>query len=231
MSQERRHHDEPPQPPPKEGENDPAAGFHYESAAGCCTNAYILPRVRRILQEFDWADGSRRVFDLGCGNGAVAQQLTQWGYEVTGVDPSEEGIALARRAYPGLKVEVGTGYDDLAGRYGTFPVVISLEVIEHVYDPRTFARRLAGLLRPGGLAILSTPYHGYLKNLVLALTNKLDAHFTALWDHGHIKFWSVRSLTILLEEAGLRVEEVYRVGRIPALAKSMVVCARKQAGP
>ncbi len=61
----------------------------------------------------------------------------------------------------------------------------------------------------------------------MALSGKLDAHFTALWDHGHIKFWSMRTLTILLEEAGFRDIRFKRVGRIPALAKSMVAIARK----
>jgi 2-polyprenyl-6-hydroxyphenyl methylase/3-demethylubiquinone-9 3-methyltransferase len=79
----------------------------------------------------------------------------------------------------------------------------------------------------GGTAILSTPYHGYWKNLAMALTGKMDAHFTALWDHGHIKFWSVRTLTLLLEEAGFRDIHFERVGRIPPLAKAMIAVARR----
>ena len=76
------------------------------------------------------------------------------------------------------------------------------------------------------MAIISTPYHGYLKNLVLALSGRLDAHFTALWDGGHIKFWSKRTLRILLEEVGFE-KIAFGVGRIPLLAKSMIVTAEK----
>ncbi len=79
----------------------------------------------------------------------------------------------------------------------------------------------------GGTAILSTPYHGYWKNLALALSGKLDRHFTALWDHGHIKFWSMKTLTLLLEEAGFRDIRFARVGRVPALAKAMIAVARR----
>lgn len=79
----------------------------------------------------------------------------------------------------------------------------------------------------GGVAVISTPYHGYWKNLAMAVTGKMDAHFTALWDHGHIKFWSMKTLRQLLEEAGLKVERFERVGRIPLLAKSMIAVARK----
>jgi 2-polyprenyl-6-hydroxyphenyl methylase/3-demethylubiquinone-9 3-methyltransferase len=63
--------------------------------------------------------------------------------------------------------------------------------------------------------------------LVLALTGKLDAHFTALWDHGHIKFWSRKSLGKLLKDAGIPVVEFHRAGRVLPLSKSMIVVARK----
>jgi fructose-1,6-bisphosphatase/inositol monophosphatase family enzyme len=76
---------------------------------------------------------------------------------------------------------------------------------------------------------VSTPYHGYWKNLALALAGKLDNHFTALWDHGHIKFWSIATLRHLLQEAGFQSIAFHRVGRIPLLAKSMIAVARKGA--
>jgi 2-polyprenyl-6-hydroxyphenyl methylase/3-demethylubiquinone-9 3-methyltransferase len=108
-------------------------------------------------------------------------------------------------------------------------VVISLEVIEHVYDPRSFVRAILSCVQPGGVAILSTPYHGYLKNLALALSGRMDRHFTALWDHGHIKFWSIATLDVLLREVGFRSVSFLRVGRIPWFAKSMIAVARRDA--
>lgn len=167
------------------------------------------------------------MFEVGCGNGSVARRLCDRGFEVSGVDPSADGIRQARAAYPGLSLDQGSAYDDLAGRYGRFPVVLSLEVVEHVYFPRRYARTVFELLEPGGVAVISTPYHGYLKNLALALTGKLDAHFTALWDHGHIKFWSVRTLSALLGETGFGEISFHRVGRIPPLARAMIAVARR----
>ena len=55
----------------------------------------------------------------------------------------------------------------------------------------------------------------------------MDPHFTALWDHGHIKFWSMKTLRELLIEAGFVDIRFERVGRVPALAKSMIAIARK----
>ncbi|MGD0444807.1 MAG: methyltransferase domain-containing protein [Edaphobacter sp.] len=60
------------------------------------------------------------------------------------------------------------------------------------------------LLKPGGIIVITTPYHGYLKNLMLAVFGKMDSHFTVLWDHGHIKFWSRRTLAMALTEVGFR---------------------------
>ena len=157
----------------------------------------------------------------------MASALARLGWDVTGVDPSAEGIAQANASYPELRLEQGSAYDDLVARYGRFPVVTSLEVVEHVYFPRRYAATLFALLEPGGTAIVSTPYHGYWKNLALALSGKMDAHFTALWDYGHIKFWSIATLTRLLAEAGFVDIRFQRVGRIPALAKSMIAIARR----
>jgi uncharacterized protein (AIM24 family) len=74
-----------------------------------------------------------------------------------------------------------------------------------------------------GQIILTTPYHGYLKNLMLAATGKMDSHFTALWDGGHIKFWSRKTLSTLLEEQGFRVTNFKGSGRLPYFWKSMVL--------
>lgn len=207
---------------------DPSS-YAYRSTEGAHTDAYLWATVEMNLARSVSTD--RRLFDLGCGNGTLARRLGSLGYEVFGVDPSEEGIAQARIADPSTRLRIGSAYDPLAETYGRFPAVISLEVVEHVYSPRLFARCVYELLEPGGIAIISTPYHGYLKNLALSLTGKWDGHFTALWDHGHIKFWSIASLAKLFREQGMKREDVHRVGRIPALAKSMILVFRKPGDP
>lgn len=169
-------------------------GYRWENANQTCAHNYLLPALEKIVGGLEQKGIELRAFDLGCGNGALANWLASRGWEVVGVDPSTEGIAQANEHYPELRLEQGSAYDDLAMRYGQFPLVISLEVVEHVYAPRDYTKTLFALVQPGGHAIISTPYHGYLKNLALALTGKMDKHFTALWDHGHIKFWSIKTL-------------------------------------
>ena len=175
---------------------------YFESDAHAHMHSSLLPILDKvILRHLISGEGGGRIFDLGCGAGFIANHLSSR-YEVVGIDPSLAAVQFANIRYPNLQIKQGSAYDDLAGIYGNFDVVISLEVVEHVADPRCYAKAVYNLLRPGGLAIISTPYHGYIKNCALALSGKMDGHFTALWDGGHIKFWSVKTLTELLREAG-----------------------------
>jgi 2-polyprenyl-3-methyl-5-hydroxy-6-metoxy-1,4-benzoquinol methylase len=198
--------------------------YPYQDASPTYANAYLWPVLRNVIETHVWPQ--RRAFDLGCGNGATCNMLSTLGFDVTGVDTSESGVANAQNAYPHVKIHAGSAYDDLASQYGTFPLVVSLEVIEHCMDPHAFAKSFLGLIAPGGIGLLSTPYHGYLKNLALAVSGKMDRHFTALWPGGHVKFFSMATLRQLLEEAGAKKIQFTRVGRIPSLAKSMVAVVR-----
>lgn len=204
------------------------SGYTYTDADLNASHEYLLPAVLETLASLNLDPGRKRIFELGCGNGAIADVLTRQGYAVTGIDASVQGIQHAQQTRPHLSLQLGSVYDRLAAQHGRFPVVLSLEVVEHLYAPRDFARTLYELVEPSGTAIISTPYHGYWKNLALALTGRLDQHFTALWDHGHIKFWSIATLEQLLQEAGFRSITFHRVGRIPALAKSMIAIAQKR---
>lgn len=79
----------------------------------------------------------------------------------------------------------------------------------------------------GGKLIITTPYHGFLKNLDLSIFNKWDSHHTVDWDGGNIKFFSFKSLGALLNDNGFKVIKITGVGRVPYLWKSMVVIADK----
>ncbi|MCP9825036.1 bifunctional 2-polyprenyl-6-hydroxyphenol methylase/3-demethylubiquinol 3-O-methyltransferase UbiG [Synechococcus sp. EJ6-Ellesmere] len=201
------------------------------------TEAYLYKPLQLLLRDFvppppaGQASPAPRptVLDLGCGNGARAEALHSCGYEGVGVDPSASGIAQARRRLPSIPFHQAPA-DPAALAQLQLPVfdaVLSTEVVEHVYSPRQWAAAAYAVLKPGGVLICSTPYHGYLKNCALALSGKLDAHFTALWDGGHIKFWSRRTLTALLQEAGFQVVAFRGAGRWPWLWKSMLLAARK----
>jgi 2-polyprenyl-6-hydroxyphenyl methylase/3-demethylubiquinone-9 3-methyltransferase len=208
--------------PPRD---DGLIGHRYDHGDHSHAHAYLLPRLDRILSELQ----PRTIFEVGCGNGSIARHLSRR-YRVAGIDPSPSGIRQSLEASHEVELHLGSGYDDLRARYGQFDCVLSVEVIEHIYHPRLFMRRVFDLVTPGGQVVLSTPYHGYLKNLALAFSGQMDQHFTALWDGGHIKFWSVKTLGLLLEEAGFENVRFEFAGRFYPLAKSMIAIARRPVG-
>jgi len=176
------------------------------------------------LQQIASLPAGSRVLDAGCGAGFFAKQLRDRGFEVVGMDLAETGIARARRLWPEIRFEVASVYDNMSEIFGhQFDAVVALEVVEHLYDPRRFVSRVRESLQPNGKLILSTPYHGYLKNSLIALKGGFDTHVSPLWDGGHIKFWSRKTLTALLEEKGFRVDAFVGAGRLPYLWKSMIL--------
>lgn len=204
-----------------------AYGWGGEDTPHSC--AYLVPKVLQLLQGLK----VRRVLDIGAGNGALCAALARAGHEVLGLEPDLEGVQVARASVPGVHFEqMGVEADPevLRQRYGYFEAVVSTEVVEHLHAPHRLPALAAGMLRPGGWLVISTPYHGYLKNLALSLANHWDHHHTALWFGGHVKFWSRRTLTQLLHDNGFQVVAFHGVGRLPWLWKSMVLVARRQDG-
>jgi 2-polyprenyl-3-methyl-5-hydroxy-6-metoxy-1,4-benzoquinol methylase len=200
------------------------AEYHYGSADAPHTEAYLWRHIINLCAEL----GAHRVVDIGCGNGALCRELARRGCEVVGCEPSADGVRLAQSSAPELAFHQ-IGVDDEPSAVGkeSFDVAIATEVIEHLVRPRNLPHFAKQVLRPGGHLIVSTPYHGYLKNLVLALTDKWDAHVTPLWDGGHIKVWSRKTLSQLLNEEGFLVVRFIGAGRLPFLWKSMIMVAQK----
>jgi 2-polyprenyl-6-hydroxyphenyl methylase/3-demethylubiquinone-9 3-methyltransferase len=199
--------------------------YHYHSAQPVHDDLYLWKAVERQLLSRVPMKG--RLIELGCGNGLNARKMATLGYTVTATDASVSAIECARSNNHSICFETASVYDPLHERYGVFDCVVSLDVIEHLYAPRALARLAFNLLKPGGVALISTPYHGWLKNTLIAATNRFDAHADPLWDNGHIKLFSRATLRALLKEAGLEELSLQRLGRIPVLAKSMLVVVQR----
>lgn len=180
---------------------------------------YLAPIITQLASRYQ----PRTVLDAGCGNGALTAALTRRGYCVTGVDADAGGIEIAQALHPGIDFRVGTFTDEPP----TVDLVISTEVIEHLYAPEELVAYAARALPPGGRFIISTPYHGYWKNLALSIAGKWDHHHGVDWSGGHVKFFSARTLAALLAKHGFTVTDFVGVGRFPYLWKSMILVAHR----
>ena len=164
------------------------------------------------------------LLDFGCGNGWLSEQYRLAGYTVTGADRSDDGLKLAAKAFPLVtfrRIEVGA---DLGG---PFDCIVSTEVIEHLYSPATMLARCFDALRPGGVMVISTPYHGWLKNVLIAATGRFDSHVDPAFEGGHIKFFSRSTLAAMLHKAGFEQVAFRGAGRAPFLWKSMILSVCK----
>jgi len=100
-----------------------------------------------------------KIVDVGCGGGLVSEPIARLGAEVTGIDPTVDSIAVARRhaEAQGLAIDYRTTtVEQLLADGAHFDAAVCMEVIEHVPDPAAFVRSLGSIVRPGGLVIVST---------------------------------------------------------------------------
>lgn len=218
-------------PAPQSTDAEPAVGmtvpeWGWHNADPLHAMAYIMPALQSLLPPLG---PQVRVLDVGCGNGFLAGWFSKQGCRVVGVDLSAAGIAQARQTHPEARFELLGADADVLERLNEppFDIVVSTEVVEHLYSPGEWATGCYSALRPGGQFFCSTPYHGYLKNLALSVLNKWDRHANPLKDGGHIKFWSRPTLSKLLTDAGFKNIRFAGAGRAPYLWMSMVMSAEK----
>jgi 2-polyprenyl-3-methyl-5-hydroxy-6-metoxy-1,4-benzoquinol methylase len=188
----------------------------------------LLDLVERIVCQQPQV---RTICELGCGGGSLVSRLAARSFSVTGVDASDVLLASAAKHHASDKVTLVRG---VIGELppislaGTFDLVVSSDVIEHLLQPALLIRDAHRLLRPGGRLVVGTPYHGYFKNVAISLLGKWDSHHHVHFDGGHIKYFSVRTLSAMLMLEGFEVERMHYFGRAPGLWKNMIAVAKKR---
>lgn len=157
---------------------------------------YVLRRDRILRHLRDVAPC--RVLDIGCGPGALISELSARGFETVGVDRSEKALELGRHLQSNSRrMELHAELD--AHWKGTFDLLFSLEVIEHVADDVRALREWRQYLKPGGTMILSTPAH----------PNRWNA--ADEWA-GHVRRYERVELLHKIVSAGFRVERIETYG-------------------
>lgn len=140
-----------------------------------------------------------RVLDVGCGFGQSLGYHNERGCDVYGVEVDENIRRVADMF--GYKVHVGL-FDERMYEAEFFDYVTMDQVIEHVFDPLATLRGVARILKPGGLAIFSTPNAGGCGARV----------FGRRWINWHapyhLQFFSRRSIRIAAEQSGLVVVKI-----------------------
>jgi SAM-dependent methyltransferase len=150
-----------------------------------------------------------RILDLGCSGGALAQRLTEAGHEVTGVDVVEVPGVRDRMARffradldEGIPPEAGDGYD----------TVLAADVLEHVRDPRRLIRETQRVLRTDGSLIACVPNIGHWYPRIRIALGLFGYDQRGPLDRGHLRFFTRRSITGLVEREGFAIRHMEPVG-------------------
>lgn len=152
-----------------------------------------------------------KVLDVGCGGGLLAEPLARLGASVTGIDASEETIAVAKQHAKAMRLNIDyrvSSVEELSRRKMRYDLITALEVIEHVADVDLFLANMAALLKPGGLLIMST-LNRTPKSFLLGV---VAAEYVLGWiprgTHDWKKFIRPSELVKRLEESGLRANNL-----------------------
>ncbi len=209
--------------------SDEIAGYYPAQYWWNASRPTLLKRLERIYRRFALRDhlafigaaasrfpGRVKLLDVGCGSGTLIGLLKSRGFEVLGVDTSEEASRAADRE-SGVRVIVGELME--AGfREGEFDIVTLFHVMEHVTNPREVLRHVLRILRPNGAVVLQVP------NIDSWQFRWFGAKWYGLDIPRHVVDYSLKAMVKLLEDSGFSVVRVRQFNlrdNAPALISSL----------
>lgn len=167
-------------------------------------------RTRFVAERAPLADA--RVLDVGCGGGLLCEALARAGAKVTGIDLAPGMIEVARlhAAEQALDIDyrVASAESMAESAAGTFDVVTSMEMLEHVPAPQPMTATLARLVRPDGHVFLST-LNRNLKSFLLAIVGaEYVLGLIPRGTHEYERLIRPSELARWAREAGLSLREI-----------------------
>lgn len=164
-----------------------------------------------------------RILDVGCGNGNIAKGIGSLGYEVLGIDFSENAIRYARskNTLPNVKFQVCSAEEVTQG--DQYDAVICSEVLEHLHDPTRLMTTLAKILQPNAILIATVPNgigprellitrpvqhlnKSWMASLVSASKRVMGYHNTTVQSYSedltHVQFFTKNAFTQLISSHG-----------------------------
>lgn len=141
----------------------------------------------------------KRLLDFGCGTGDLLLEARRSGFEVVGVETSEEATDFVKRA---RELPVFSSMEELRGREPSpfFDVIVARHTLEHVPNPMKTLREFRELLRPQGLLVIIVPHFNFFTRRVLP--NAMPRFSYGLIHKGHQYYFTKATLARFLKEGG-----------------------------
>jgi SAM-dependent methyltransferase len=183
-----------------------SAGKHTFSGS----NQGYAPNLRRWMsEELRDLSNSSPVLEVGCGDGSFTADLANQFSNVTAIDISAGQIAENAARLPGIKFKQHDVSETFPFPDASFDVIWCSEVLEHLFEPSFALREMHRILKPNGRLLVTVPYHGRFKNILIALFN-WDDHFVP--SSPHIRFYTNRSLSRIVGAAGFHSIKIKTCG-------------------
>ena len=164
-----------------------------------------------------------KVLEIGAGPGSITRHLANTlGCEVDALEVDPSALELLKsyglNAYPGDLNNAGWS-KIIAGQRGLFDYVIAADVLEHVIDPWAVLAEMKSLLNETGQIILSIPHVGHAAVAACLLDEDFEYGPWGLLDKTHVRFFGVKNVQALVNDAGLIIEEAQFVVRTPEMTE------------
>lgn len=159
----------------------------------------------------------KKILDVGCGGGILAEGLARLGANVTGIDASEDLINLAREhseTNPKISNNKPTYYhctieNHIKTHKEHYDAVVASEVIEHITDKQLFVNSCVAAAKPGGRLFFTTPNKTRISQFLTIFVVENIIKIVKKGTHQYDKFITPNELTFLLERNNCLVESIY----------------------
>lgn len=186
-------------------------------------DSFKWPHIKRLLPKNE----KIKILDFGCGDGILIKYMKRNNPKSLfyGVDVSKKIIQINKKKISFAKFYVTSDGGRLPFPNNSFDFIVSTDVIEHIYDTEYAFRELSRVLKPNGKILLSTPYNGIIKNILVVIIN-FDLVFSPTGPH--IRFFTRKSLSACLRKVGLVPLKFDYFGRFYPISNGFLVLAEKK---
>jgi 2-polyprenyl-3-methyl-5-hydroxy-6-metoxy-1,4-benzoquinol methylase len=153
----------------------------------------------------------QRVLDLGCSGGLLAGRARALGHHVTAADLLELP-GVRDRVDRFVCADLDQGLPDELVALGPFDVVLTADLLEHLREPRRLLEQISAVLAPHGILIASVPNFSHWYARIRTALGLFDYDQRGVLDRGHLRFFTRRSFTRMLRDAGLSVTRLEATG-------------------
>lgn len=149
--------------------------------------------------------------DVGCWTGNLGRELIQNKFcRVDGIDMLNEVLIKAKKKgyHTTYNINLNNRPLSLAKINNKYDFIIFADVLEHLIDPPDVLQQMKKKLKPNGRIIISLPNVAFILNRLLLLFGSWEYREFGTLDKTHLRFYTISSLTKLVESAGYKIEKV-----------------------